>query len=347
MKTRTPAAFVAALLLTVTLAIPTHAAVTDSLVIRFANQTRMVIYAPSKAGIQALTAYDLNKIVRDMGLKLDSLPNGQTAIRLDEQQGERYLKDTVLIVTRSRGNVNVVIREPGRYYPDTTGGAMRNARNVMRAVRDTIRTKRSHDRLNPFFDIQLGIDGWESQSANATYASGSYDLRPYGSRYFGLAIGARPVLAGNNRVKLSLYYAIEGIWQNYMFENNVIARKGPTQILFAAAGEPLEKSKLTNFSLQLPIVPRVTFYSATGRRAFYLGVGGFVGYRLDSYTRTLSATGSNNREYTNFYQNNLRYGLVAHVGILKLDLFAKYELSPVFQTGRGPDLRSFSFGITL
>jgi hypothetical protein len=34
----------------------------DSLVIRFANRTRMVIYAPDKAGIQALSNYDLNKL---------------------------------------------------------------------------------------------------------------------------------------------------------------------------------------------------------------------------------------------------------------------------------------------
>ena len=58
----------------------------DSLVIRFANRTRMVIYAPDKAGIQALSNYDLNKIVREMGMQLDSVPGGQKAISRDGGQ---------------------------------------------------------------------------------------------------------------------------------------------------------------------------------------------------------------------------------------------------------------------
>jgi hypothetical protein len=347
MKTNHFLALAAALFLTLTLSAQARTTGTDSLVIRFANQTRMVIYAPDRAGILALSAYDLNKIVHDMGLKLDSLPNGQTAVRVDEQTGERYLKDTVLVVTRNRGNVNVVIRKSGGYRPDTIGGAIRNARNVIRAVRDTIRQQRHRDVMNPFFAIQLGINGFATNSSTTTYSGGPYELRPSGSRYFALAIGQRPELAGNSRVKLSLYYALEGVWNNYMFDNSVIARKGPTQVLFSDAGEPLDKSKLTNFSLQVPVVPRITFYSASGRRAFYIGVGGFVGYRLDSYTKTKNLNGDKNREYSNFYQTDLRYGLVGHVGIRKLNLFVKYELNPMFQPGKGPDIRSYSFGITL
>lgn len=79
----------------------------DSLVIRFANRTRMVIYAPDKAGIQALSNYDLNKIVREMGMKLDSVPGGQTAI--SQQDGDRFLKDTVLVVTKKKNGVTIVI----------------------------------------------------------------------------------------------------------------------------------------------------------------------------------------------------------------------------------------------
>lgn len=85
-------------------AAPDHPA--DSLVIRFANRTRLVIYAPDKAGIQALSNYDLNKIVREMGMKLDSVPGGPTAI---SQDGNRFLKDTVLVVTQKKDGVTIVI----------------------------------------------------------------------------------------------------------------------------------------------------------------------------------------------------------------------------------------------
>lgn len=340
-------AFAAAFFLTIVLAVQATAVPADSLVIRFANQTRLVIYAPNKAGIQALSAYDLNKIVRDMGMKLDSLPNGQTAIRIGEQDGQRYLKDTVLVVTRNNGNVNVVIRNPKQYYPDTVGGAIKNVRGVMKAVRDTLREKRNRDQMNPFTNFQLGINGLVAQPSAPAYSGGQYEFRPGGSRYFGVAIGQRPVLAGNKRVKLSLYYALEAVWQNYMFDNNVVAQKGPTQVLFTPVSERLQKSKLTNFSFQVPVVPRVSFYSEGGRRIFHIGVGGFVGYRLDSYTKTKDAGDAKNREHSSFYQNDLRYGLVGHIGIRNINLFVKYELNPTFQTNKGPDVRAVSFGITL
>jgi hypothetical protein len=336
---------IVALLLTLTAAAQARPANTDSLVIRFANQTRLVIYAPSKAGIQALTAYDLNKIVRDMGLKLDSLPNGETAVRLDEQQGERYLKDTVLIVTRNRGNVNVVIRS--RRNDAAGADTLRGAEMVVQAVKDTLRQIRKRNTMNGFFGVQIGIDGFSTVRPGATYAGGPYDTRPDKSTYFALSVGQRPVLAGNSRVSLSLSYALESVWQNYMFDNNVVARKGPAQVLFADAGEPLTKSKLVNFSLQVPVVPRVTFYSAAGRRRFFVGLGGFVGYRLDSYTKTKNLSGNKAHEHANFYQNDLRYGLVGHIGLRKLGFFVKYELNPVFQPGKGPDIRAFSFGIML
>ena len=347
MNTNRLRAFVAAFFLTTALAVQATATPADSLVIRFANQTRLVIYAPNKAGIQALSAYDLNKIVRDMGMKLDSLPNGQTAIRIGEQDGQRYLKDTVLVITRNNGNVNVVIRNPKQYHPDTVGGAIKNVRGVMKAVRDTLREKRNRDQMNPFTNFQLGINSLVAQPSVPAYSGGQYEFRPGGSRYFGIAIGQRPVLAGNKRVKISLYYALEAVWQNYMFDNNVVAQKGPTQVLFAPVSERLQKSKLTNFSFQVPVVPRVSFYSEGGRRIFHIGLGGFVGYRIDSYTKTKDAGGAKNREHSSFYQNDLRYGLVGHVGIRNINLFVKYELNPTFQTNKGPDVRAVSFGITL
>ncbi|MCY7359854.1 MAG: hypothetical protein LH609_20870, partial [Rudanella sp.] len=91
------------LLLLMVTTLPTIANPTaDSLIIQFANRTKVVIYAPNREGIKALSKYDLNKIVRDMGMRLDSVPNGQTSISIDSREGGRYLRDTVLIITRGK-----------------------------------------------------------------------------------------------------------------------------------------------------------------------------------------------------------------------------------------------------
>ncbi len=326
----------AALLYTILTTVPTRAAApADSLVIRFANRTRMVIYAPDKAGIQALSNYDLNKIVREMGMQLDSVPGGSTAISRD---GERYLKDTVLVITKKKNGVTIRIDGRG----DTTrSDSSKNRRDYTRS-----RMKKSANSWARGIDFQIGLNTFLTQSTLAAYPGNQFALKPLGSRYFAIALTQRPTLIRGKRAQLSLYYALEGSWNNYMFDENVVATKGAAQVEFTPAIESLKKSKLTTFALQLPVVPRVSFYNASGRKVFHLGLGGFIGYRLDSYTKIKQPNNDKDHVHANFYLNDFRYGVVGHLGIVKTNLFVKYDLNPVFQAGKGPDVRTLSFGIT-
>lgn len=309
---------------------------TDSLVIRFANRTRLVIYAPDKAGIQALSNYDLNKIVREMGMQLDSLPGGQAAISRD---GDQYLKDTVLVVTKKKGGVRITI---GGSDDTTKTDSTRNRRDYTRSS-----VRRGVNSWKRSIDFQIGLNAWIKPTDVTSVGNASPDLRPLGSRYFAVAFSQRPTLINGKRTKLSLYYAAEASWNNFMFEEDILVRKGPTALQFDTAPESLKKSKLTTFALQLPVVPRLAFYSASGRKVFHIGLGGFLGYRLDSYTKIKRENDDKSREHSNFYLNDFRYGLVGHLGIVKTNLFVKYDLNPVFQAGKGPDVRALSFGITL
>lgn len=319
--------------------LPSVASVTpaDSLVIRFANRTRLVIYAPDKAGIQALSNYDLNKIVREMGMQLDSIPGGQTAI---SRGGDRYLKDTVLVVTKKKGGIRITITDSG----DTT--KTDSAQNRRDYTRSSVR--RGVNSWKRSIDFQIGLNAWIKPADGMPVSNDLRpDLRPLGSRYFAVAFSQRPTLINGKRTKLSLYYAAEASWNNFMFEEDILVRKGPTAVQFETASESLKKSKLTTFALQLPVVPRLAFYSASGRKVFHIGLGGFIGYRLDSYTKVKRENDDKSREHSNFYLNDLRYGLVGHLGIIKTNLFVKYDLNPVFQAGKGPDVRALSFGISL
>lgn len=308
----------------------------DSLVIRFTNRTRLVIFAPDKAGIQALSAYDLNKIVREMGMQLDSLPGGQTAI---SRGGDQYLKDTVLVVKRKKNGITITISGSG----DTT--KTDSARNRRDYTRSSVR--RGVNSWKRSIDFQIGLNAWVKPANQAPGSGGTLqDLNPLGSRYFALAFSQRPTLIDGRRAKLSLYYAAEASWNNFMFQEDILVQKGPTNVLFSPATEPLKKSKLTTFAIQLPVVPRLSFYNSSGRKVFHIGLGGFIGYRLDSYTKIKHENDDKNREHSNFYLNDLRYGLVGHLGIVKTNLFVKYDLNPVFQSGKGPDVRALSFGIS-
>ncbi|WP_245877969.1 hypothetical protein [Spirosoma fluviale] len=311
---------------------------TDSLVIRFANRTRLVIYAPDKAAIQALSSYDLNKIVREMGMKLDSVPDGKTAISKD---GGQFLKDTVLVVTKKKDGVTIVINNTGDTLTNPSRKTDKQDEDYQRAKR------RKNDRNRSSFDygLSIGLNNFIQQSSSPAYPEDNYDLRPIGSRYVALSMGAMPTLIRGKYASLKLYYGVEVAWNNFMFQGDNIAEKTPTGVAFPDAGRDLQKSKLTVCTIGVPVVPRVTFYNSDGRKICHLGVGGYVNYRLDSYRKIKEADGSKDRRHSDYYLNNYRYGLMAHLGLRSLDFFVKYDLNPLFQAEKGPDVRTLTFGI--
>ena len=115
---------------------------------------------------------------------------------------------------------------------------------------------------------------------------------------------------------------------------------------FNDAGRALQKSKMTVATVGIPFVPRVTFYNSRNRPTGHIGVGVYGNYRLDSYRKLKEADGSKTREHANFALNDFRYGVVADAGIGSTSFFVKYDLSPMFKPGLGPDVRTISFGIS-
>ncbi|QKZ15629.1 hypothetical protein HU175_01990 [Spirosoma sp. KUDC1026] len=315
----------------------------DSLVIQFANRTRMVIYAPDKNGIKSLSAYDLNKIVRDMGMKLDTLPDGKTAVSLNEQEGEKYIKDTVLIVTRRKGDISVVIRDSEKVDTDS----VKHKAEYQKATSNRQRSRKSDRQRVSFEGLGIGLTNLVQRSSLPAYPEDSYKLKPIGSRYIALAFGSMPTIAGGKHVSLKLYYGLEVAWNNFMFEENVIPEKTPAGIVFTPAGRELSKSKLTVCTLGIPIVPRLTFYNDNGRKLGHFGVGVYGNYRLDSYRKIKEEDGGVDRRHSDFGLKDLRYGLIAHIGIRRTGFFVKYDLSPLFEPGQGPDVRAISFGLSL
>ena len=138
-----------------------------------------------------------------------------------------------------------------------------------------------------------------------------------------------------------------------MFDHNRVVTKSPSAttfqpILDAQGNEiQLSKNKLTVSYITLPIVPHVVFSKQSAVRM--IGLGGYVSYRLDSWTKTIEEKNDNlARNGSNFNLNQVRYGVKAEVALRHVgELFFNYDLSPLFQKDLGPQLTAFSFGIKL
>ena len=309
----------------------------DSLIIRFGSKGRIAIYAPTKDQIKGITKYDLNRIVRDMVTKLDSVPEGQVYV-IDENNGQRYLRDTLVIVKKSKGSITVTVKGADS---DTT---YQSERRVRTNKKDN-NSSNSNWRVST--DFHLGLNTWIGGPSVQTYGGNSYELDPLGSRYFAISATQNPAIVRTSRFKLSVRYGLQIAWNNFMFQENVVAQRGPEAIQFNPYATSLRKSKLTVCNLELPLVPQFSFYSSSRKRAFNIGVGGFVGYRVDSYTKIKQENGDKFHDHAGFYLNNLQYGVQGNIGLANFNFFVKYNMNTSFQDGSGPVVHPLSFGITI
>ena len=188
------------------------------------------------------------------------------------------------------------------------------------------------------FRVSLGLNALTGDANAPT-------LRPLGSRFVAVGYQARLRLAEGHRAGLALRTGFDVSWYNFMFDENRLAIQTPAGIAFPDAGRPLEKSKLTAAYLNLPMVPTVVFRKGA-IKAF--GAGGYVGMRLDSYTKVKETDGSRDRVHGTFALNNFRYGLTAEVDFRHAPtFFVNYDLNPLFRDGQGPRVQGLSFGVRL
>lgn len=357
----------------------------DSLIIQFGNNTRMVIHAKDKAGIINLKNYDLNKIVRDMGATLDT-SNRETYVVIAGQNGKKYLRDTVLRVSRQNDDVTISVQEPkaaadSGKEPDTKvtikdGGIyVKDGKEKVYVGSRGIHVEDGEDDVhignsNPFenneakeeknrsitksprngFNINLGLNAY-AQNNMGTYMQESYDLKPWGSRFVSLGWSRGALISKGENAAFFIDLGLNFSWYNMMYQGNNTVKSGTSGVTFPefrVDNQPrdLSKSKLTATFVNFEIMPTIAIKNGMFS---HLSFGVYGGYRLDSYTKTKEAgNGHKERNHDNFYLNNFRNGVAFELGIRHFaDLFVQYDMNELFQANKGPAVRMVSFGIKL
>lgn len=336
----------------------------DSIIVQFGNKSKIIIYTQNKDDFRKLQNYDLNRLLSDLGVKVDSISPTETRVVVAETDGKMYLKDSVKRSTWNDNHESDYVRIGIRgihvkdgddeVHIDWSGIHVKSSDgeevNIGRA--DTTRyQERRRNRwwagANKGFYLSLGLNNVVPGEPLVGLPAGQdFTLRPLGSRYFAFGWLQNARLIRGRDAALNLNLGLEFSWYNFMFEGNRIAVKDiPTvgRFGFQESTEALRKSKLTVAYLNLPVMLTTSF-----RRGFlsYLSAGGHVGYRLDAYTKIKRSNGGKDHAHGSFYLENFRYGLRAELGIRNFpDLFVNYDLNPLFRPANGPDLRAISFGI--
>ena len=228
---------------------------------------------------------------------------------------------------------------------------------------DSTKTKKKDKGANLYtskgFNIYIGLNGLTGKMPEnvitifpSPYLNTDSELKPLGSRFVSLDFSNSGTIASGKKSALKFMYGFSFDWYNFMFDHNRVVTKSGGMTIFQPIGPQgneieLRKNKLTASYITLPIMPYVAFSKQSAIQM--IGLGGYVSYRLDSWTKTIEEKSENlRREGSNFNINQVRYGVKAEIGLRRIgELFFNYDLTPLFEKGYGPQLTAFSFGIKL
>lgn len=321
----------------------------DTIVVRVGKESKVIFSIKDKQDLETLKHYNFQALMDDMLKKLEQRDTNSIT-----KSSSEYLKDTTQQTVLTPTPEDTWIRDNNRRDDDWADAYSRERQ----------RKDRNSRKMYHSFNIDLGMNNYLENGSFPDGSSELYTVKPWGSWYVGLTSTLRTKVTG----KFFIEWGAGVSWYNFKFSNfkTNITRDDNGVIFFENPRTDVDftKSKLTVCYLNLSMVPMFDFggYSRKPmvfngdrlnfdrRGSFRFGIGPYVGYRLDSYTKQVWRENGDKRKahyHDNYFLNNVRYGLRAQIGFRDTDIFFNYDMNELFIENRGPRLNAFSFGITL
>lgn len=135
-------------------------------------------------------------------------------------------------------------------------------------------------------------------------------------------------------------------FNSYRFENPYTIAKGAERTEPVALNfEDLSKTKLAVSTLKVPLLLEFQIPVNQREGRLYVNAGVVGGVRIGSHTKVKHGD-TKDKDRSSFNMNSFSYAATARVGYKDVGLFATYNLTPLFETGKGPELTPFTIGIS-
>ena len=341
----------------------------DTVIIELSNKSKILIYTEDKEALKDLQQYDINRMIADLNKALGSKKIEK--VELQDENGNKYMKDTTLIIGESEVKTRIKIGNLELMVDADDWDEVEDEFDDDLPVTRYNYEEKSIDRTSHFFNVDIGMNNWLNNGGKFPSAE-NYTVKPWGSWYVALNSVNRTWVTG----PLFAEWGFGFSWYNWKMEDpNIVAEKGPDNIEFIdvqLANPDISgiKSRLTAPYVNVSFVPMLDFakgkrkvknlergsvsFKTYKKQGIRFGVGGYAGYRIGGNTKFVyreDGKKQKDKDRGNYYLENFRYGVRAQVGYKGLDLFAMYDLNNVFTGIRGPEggqgLQAITFGITL
>lgn len=193
--------------------------------------------------------------------------------------------------------------------------------------------------------IDLGASRYSSKPFAVTlHDSVSYlDLNSGFHFSIGIVETALPIIKDHLGIGIGL--GLKHDCYSFSIKNLVLDKDNNGHLThYADSSKPYVKSKLRNTYLMVPVVLEI---QPTGYHGLVIQAGVEGNLRLWSKTKMKTSSGEKFKNRANLNQNLFSYNLIARVGFDDFGIFARANLSPLFNNGKGPDLYPYSAGVSL
>jgi len=301
----------------------------DTVIIKFSNNSQIVIYVDNQNDLQNLTQYDINKILEDLNLQVNDQGDSVNVLEIKDETGEKYLKDTTVIYQVKVHSTQEKDKSKYRYHPRSR------------------------------FDFVLDV-GLNNYLENGNFPEGNqpYALNPIGSWYWNLGPTFRTHLFGPVFIDMGMTAALN----IYRFDNprtRLYTDANGVNFTLDNSNVSHLKSKLSTWHIQAKAIPMLAFGSNARKgwrlwnnidKGFRIGAGPYAGYRIWSRTKYIFDDGGKRKDKktASHLLSDIRYGIRGQIGIRGVDFFFEYDLNEMFQKNQNaPQLSRIQFGITL
>jgi hypothetical protein len=142
-------------------------------------------------------------------------------------------------------------------------------------------------------------------------------------------------------------------FQNYRLDRYMSVQKdvsGKVQPKPLISFDANQKSKFAVVYITLPLLAEIQIPVKNYQTRFYFSAGVYTGMRIHSYTNIKYRTDGKREKLKTpdeYSLNKFKYGLMIRTGYRGVNFFTTYDLVRMFKKDKGPELTTYTFGLTL
>jgi len=195
--------------------------------------------------------------------------------------------------------------------------------------------------------FELGLNNYVNKDFKTTLEPNDqlFELNPEKSWIFTLNFMEFNIPFAKN---VGLVTGMGTTWNNYHFRNNVNVFEDENGIIVAEPENELNysKSTLNLWYMSIPLIFEFQIPVDKSGHGIHMGFGAVASLKLTSKMKQ-KYDGTKHKEKSDFQIPGFKYGFTARIGYRFIQLFANYDMTPLFKENRGPELFPVSAGIAL